>query len=368
MSRDRIVHLSTVHHPRDNRIYNKEVTALAEAGHDVTLVIGADADEASPVRLVALPRPQGRVERLLGMQARAWRTLGRLRPGILHIHDPELIPLAWAWARTHGARCVYDAHEDLVDQMGSKEYLAPWLRPVAGAYARLLTRWADRRMDAVVAATEPVAARYTNPETVVVHNYPWLREFGAEPAPVPGRLVYVGDLSEERRLSFMIDVARRVRERVPHAHLVLAGRLLPDAAASASAFDGETVTHLGLLPPAEIPALVATAQIGLVFLAPLPNYTNSLPTKLFEYLAAGVPFAASDFPDWRTTFGPLDAGIFADSEDAAATADAVAALLADPGECARLGANGRAAVRDRFSFERELPALLGLVGRLRARR
>ena len=364
MSRRGIVHLSTVHHSRDNRIYNKEVRALVEAGFDTTLVICADADEAAPLPLVALPRPRGRAERLIGTQAHAWRALSRLHPAVLHIHDPELIPLAWTWARTHGARCIYDAHEDIVEQVASKSYLGPWQRTIAAAYARLLTGWADKGMDAVVAATSPVAERYTNPRRVVVHNYPWAPDGATPAAPVPGRLLYVGDLSEERKVSFMVEVTRLVQARVPQAHLMLAGRVLPEGREAADAFDPAVVTHVGLLPPIEVPAFVASAQVGLIFLDPLPNYTTSLPTKLFEYMAAGVPWAASDFPYWRDQFGPWEAGIFVDSEDAGATAEALADLLLDADARARLGRNGLAAIASGLSFESEARTLTALVSRL----
>nr|NLI49062.1 glycosyltransferase family 4 protein [Propionibacterium sp.] len=361
MTGNRIVHLSTVHHTRDNRIFNKEVPALLAAGFDVTLAIRADADESFDVPLVALPTAPGRLARLTVTQIHAWRALNRLRPALLHIHDPELIPLAWAWARRHRARCVFDAHEDLVGQVESKDYLNPVLRPLARAYARALTAFADRHMDGIVAATESIAALYGNPNTVLVRNFPWLADYDIEPAPVPGRLVYVGDLSQERKLSFMVALTRRLREFVPAAHLVLAGRALGDA--KGTSFDGEVVRHLGLVPPAEIPAVLASAQVGLIFLAPQPNYTNSLPTKLFEYMAAGVPFAASDFPFWRDTFGPLNAGVFL-PDDVDAAAAALAVLLADPARCAELGSRGRAAVRGRFDFVGEAARLEEFTRRL----
>lgn len=364
MKRAALVHLSTVHHTRDNRIYNKEVPALLAAGFDVRLVIRADADEEFPVPLTALRTPTSRLSRLVGTQLEAWRVLGRLRPRLLHVHDPELIPLAWAWSRTHRARAIYDAHEDLVDMMASKVYLHPLVRPWASGYARLLTRLADRSMDAVVAATVPVASRYSNPNTVVVHNYPWGSDGLVEPQPVPGRLVYVGDLSEERKLSFMIEVTRLVRARIPEAHLVLAGRVLADGEPVISALDQQMVTHCGLLPPSEIPGVLSAAHVGLIFLEPLANYTTSLPTKLFEYMAASVPFAASDFEYWRQTFGPHDAGIFVDSEDAEAAAAAIADLLADPERCASLGRHGRSAAKAAFSFESEASTLTSLVARL----
>ena len=94
-----------------------------------------------------------------------------------------------------------------------------------------------------------------------------LDNFAAEPAHVPGRMGYVGDLSEERKLSFMLDVTRRVREQVPEAHLVLAGRIVADGEPAMAARDTESVQYLGLLRPAEVPAGIASAQVGLLFFA-----------------------------------------------------------------------------------------------------
>ncbi|HSO70174.1 MAG TPA: glycosyltransferase family 4 protein [Arachnia sp.] len=365
MSRRGIVHLSTVHRTRDNRIYNKECGALLDAGFDVTLVVRADGPEAGPVPVVAMRTPSNRLARLTLSQAEAWRHLARLRPGLVHIHDPELIPLAWIWARTHGAKWVFDAHENLVKQIATKPYLKPWQRGLARAYASVLTGWADRGADGIVAATDSIAGQFRNPRTAVVFNYPWLRDFAAAPSPVPGRLVYAGDLTEERKLSFMLEVTHRLRERVPSAHLLLAGKLVgARAEAVARLIDGDVVRHLGLLPPREVPPVIASAQVGLIFLEPLPNYVTSLPTKLYEYMAAGVPFAASDFAFWRDTFGPLDAGVFVDSANVSATVDALAELLEDPSRCAVMGARGRAAVEDRFTFEAQALRLVELVERL----
>lgn len=347
---------------RDNRIYNKECGALLDAGFEVTLVVRGDGPDGGTVPVVALRPPSSRLARLTLSQAEAWRQLSRLRPGLVHIHDPELIPLAWLWARTHAASWVFDAHENLGKQIATKPYLKPWQRGLARTYARLLTRWADRGADAVVAATDSIARQFGNPRTTVVFNYPWLRDFTAAPSAVPGRLVYAGDLTEERKLSFMLEVTRRLRARVPTAHLVLAGKLVGERAEElAKEIDGEVVRHLGLLPPRDVPPVIASAQVGLIFLEPLPNYVTSLPTKLYEYMAAGVPFAASDFPFWRDTFGPLGAGVFVDSSDVSATVDALTELLLDPERCAAMGARGRAAVEDRFTFEAQARRLVELV-------
>ncbi|WP_203568871.1 glycosyltransferase family 4 protein [Aestuariimicrobium ganziense] len=363
----RVVHLSTVHHCRDNRIHNKECQALAKAGFDITLVVHAEHDEpdACPP-LVALPKSKGRLGRLLGGQRAAWRVLERLRPALLHVHDPELVPLAWLWRRLHGAKLIFDAHEDLVAQIETKSYLPAPVRPVAKLVAKVLVRWADQGFDGIVAATNDVAAGFRNPRTVVVHNYPWLSDFPLlEPAPGPGRVVYAGDLTEERKLTFMIDVVERVRVQRDDAHLVLAGRPLGGAQAALDrACSSCAVEHVGLLPPPEVPALVASASVGLIFLEPLPNYVRSLPTKLFEYMAAGVPFLASDFAFWRQEFEHWDAGRFADSSDVEACAQVLLEMLDDADARARMGANGRRAIEQGVNFEAEAPKLVALTREL----
>ena len=219
-----VVHLSTVHHTHDNRVFNKEARAMAEAGYDFHLVIRADRDGVDDgVPIIAL-HPGGRLRRLVCGQREAWSVLERLCPDVLQIHDPELIPMALVFKARSGCAVIYDAHEDLVGQIDTKPYLNRLTRPVARGAARILTGLADRHADAIVAATDTIADTYSHARTVQVRNYPWQHNFAVDPQPVPGRLVYVGDLTEERKLSFMIEVTRRLHVDDPRVHLHLAGR------------------------------------------------------------------------------------------------------------------------------------------------
>lgn len=356
----RIVHLSTVHHDWDNRIVNKECRALAEAGFDVHLVISADEDRVTAgVKVHAITR-RSRARRLVGSQWEGWRKLQTLRPDVLHIHDPELLPMAVAWARTHRCALIYDAHEDLVKQLNTKPWLNRYSARVVDPLAKQLLRLADRHCSAIITATDDIAAAFSTTvagkarPVVTVRNLPWRRDFTvADVAANPKTAVYTGDLTRERGVSLMVESVARV----PDARLVLAGRLLVPG----SEIDNEAVDYLGLVPPSELPGIIAGARVGLILLKRLPNYENSLPTKVFEYMASGVPFLATDFPAWRDLFGGCAAGVFVDSDDPDAVVRELTSLLDDPERCAELGRKGREAVEREFSFEAEARKLVDVV-------
>lgn len=356
----RLVHLSTVHHSWDNRILNKECRALAEAGLDVHLVISADEDRTSHGVRVHAIRRRGRLQRLVVSQAEVWRTLRRLRPSLLHFHDPELIPMALLWGRLHRIPVVYDAHEDLVKQIATKPYLRGRKGAFARAAARRLLRLADAHCDAIVAVVPEIANGFSTTRdgrprpVVVVRNLPWSQDFQMTDVAASERVaVYTGDVSVERGIDKMVAAV----SKVDGAMLLVAGRALVPTAPLLSAAH---VEYLGLVPPAELSGIIARARVGLIFLDRLPNYESSLPTKVFEYMASGIPFLATDFDYWQQLFGDTEAGVFVDTDDPLAVVRELTALLADPARCAKLGRNGRRAVEERFSFEHEARRLVEL--------
>ena len=54
-----------------------------------------------------------------------YRALVASRPDVVHAHDINTLPTAWAAARRAGARLVYDAHEISTDREGYRELRGP---------------------------------------------------------------------------------------------------------------------------------------------------------------------------------------------------------------------------------------------------
>jgi glycosyltransferase involved in cell wall biosynthesis len=102
----------------------------------------------------------------------------------------------------------------------------------------------------------------------------------------------------------------------------------------------------------------------LVVLSPVPNYVQANPTKMFEYMAAGIPVIASNFPAWATIVNRHECGLCVDPESETAIAAAINWIMEHPAEAARMGANGRRAVERLYSWEAEREKLLALYEQL----
>jgi glycosyltransferase involved in cell wall biosynthesis len=85
----------------------------------------------------------------------------------------------------------------------------------------------------------------------------------------------------------------------------------------------------------------------------LPNYVDAQPTKLFEYMMAGLPVVSSDFPRWREIIEPANCGLLVDPSSEDEISAAVQWLLEHPEEAREMGERGRREVRDHYSWDAE---------------
>lgn len=354
-----VAHLTTVHVPTDNRIAMKECAALVQAGLRVCLIAcGGPSPGVEGLTFYQLPKQPGRVRRLILGNWNAWRKLRQLRPRLLHVHDPELVPLAAAYKIRYRTKAIYDAHEEFGKQIAGKPYLPGFLRKPTALVGYLLETFANWAMDEIIVATATIGQRYKATKVTVVQNYPWRNTFDATYRPtVAGNptVAYVGAITVERGIREMIAA---VSQCEPKIQLVLAG---PTAFGAQQAIDdapADRVRYLGHLPATEIPNVLANAFAGLAVLHALPNYVESQPTKVYEYMAAGRPFIASKFDRWVEQFGSNECGIFVDPTDVNQVRSAIERLAADADMANAMGSRGRSEFLTRFTFDQEAGKLV----------
>lgn len=362
--------LTSVHGPFDSRIFHKECRSLAAAGHVVTLIAPHERDETvAGVRVQAIRDvPEGKLRRMTTTTWTVYRQARRLNLDVYHLHDPELIPVGLL-LRQHGKHVIYDAHEHLPDSIAGKCYIPRALRTPVAALCRALEGVAARRFSAVVAATPTIAEQFQGSaaETVVVRNYALLREWPAHDAlPWRDRLdavAYVGGITWNRGLREMVAAVNRVGATT---RLTLAGPYSPPGLLreAASLRGWHRVDDCGVIDRYQVAALLRRVRAGLVVLHPTTAYVQSLPIKLFEYMASGLPFVGSDFPLWRDLMHGSDCGILVDPLDVGAIANALELLLTRPRDAEEMGRAGRALVERQYCWESEERALLELYARL----
>jgi len=361
----KVVHLTTVHPPFDTRIFHKEAKTLVRAGYEVVLIAQHGKSEVvDGVKIVALPRSRNRFTRIFGLTWRAFRLALREQADVYHFHDPELLPIGVLLKFFTRAKVIYDVHEDVPQQILTKHWIpVPLRRPLAAvfnAFEKLLTR----TLDAVVVATEGIAEKFARFKPVVIHNYPDLEML---PSPSTRRgggervLVYVGGIS---KLRGAIEMVRALEYLNPSwdVRLDLVGKFEPpELEQELQALPGyRRVRFLGWMQPQDVYAHLAKVDIGLVCLHPEPRYMVGWPVKLFEYMAAGLPVVASNFPLWKEIVEGNRCGITVDPLDPKAIAQAVEYLLAHPEEARRMGENGRRAVEEKYNWGKEAEKLVRL--------
>src|SRR5690554_6269081 len=118
------VHITTVHHPLDPRIYYKQCQSLAKAGFDVTLIApeSEDNDTGTNIKVVPIKKHSNRLKRMIVSTYVAYKKARELKADYYHVHDPELLPVAWLLKKKSNM-VIYDIHEDYETAMLQKEYL-----------------------------------------------------------------------------------------------------------------------------------------------------------------------------------------------------------------------------------------------------
>ncbi|MCA1791763.1 MAG: glycosyltransferase [Thioalkalivibrio sp.] len=368
----RVAHVTTAHARSDARIVHKECASLAEAGHEVVVVVadGGGPGSVHGVEVVDVGPSRGtRLHRATVVAVRALLAALRRRPAIVHVHDPELVP--WCILLTLFSRTlvVFDAHEDLPHDILGKAYLPTGLRGPIAKVVEVSERALAPGLAAIVAATPTIERRYAmfHRRVVCVANYPHVGELHHDRSqPPPEHAVcYVGGLSQARGIEQMISALGHTRSK---PRLKLAGEFVEPTTRERLTRHPEwrLVEELGFLDRAGVRECLASSLAGLVTLLPSPAYEAALPVKLFEYMSAELPVIASDFPLWREIVNGADCGICIDPRNPEEIAAAIDRLVEDPVLAARLGRNGRRAVETKYRWASEARKLTQLYTELGA--
>jgi glycosyltransferase involved in cell wall biosynthesis len=158
-------------------------------------------------------------------------------------------------------------------------------------------------------------------------------ELGLEGALLVGS---VGNLRQQKAYEILIEAAARLRERVPTAHVLIAGEG-PDRprleALVARLGVGDTVRLLGAR--SDVPDLLAALDVAVC----CSDFEGS-PLAVMEYMQAGLPVVGTRIGGLAELLDDGENGLVIEPRDPAALAAALVELLEGAERRARLGARG----------------------------
>lgn len=362
----RICHFSSLHARYDTRIYYKHCISFVRAGFRVNLVVsdGFGGSVNNEVRISDCGPKLGLFGRLVFQNWKVLLHVLRTKSDLHVFHDPELCVQAFILFLM-GKTVIYDSHEDIAKQLSTRSTPSFWVALKNNILPRAELLVASK-LPLVISATEGVAERFggVSDRTIVVRNYPVTNELTND-VPWDSRdmqACYIGGLKDTRGIQEIVDACA-----IAKMPLVLAGVWQPTSYSTAFTGlleKGEEVRYLGNLDRRGVAELLSNSRIGLLTLHKTPNHMHSLPVKMFEYMAAGMPIICSDIKLWVDIVQKYDCGLHVDPNDVDAIASAITKLVLNKEDAARMGENGQRAIVNDLNWDVEFSSLLKRINSL----
>ena len=356
----KVCHLTSVHYKTDTRIFYKECKTLVDAGYDVTLVVQNDKDEViDGVKIIGIDKPKNRIERMIRITRQVYQRALECNADIYHFHDPELM-LIGIRLKHKGKKVAYDIHEDVPRDIYYKPYIPKCIKPVVSKIAEKTEAFAAKRFDAVITFTLYIDQSFKKHSNLDmdIKNYPLITD----------DINPVSWTEKERNVCFVSShfvIVRAIREVVKamqmvNASLTLAGHLTDEVLKTEliSEPGWKQVDLLGWVGRQKVIDTMAKSVAGLSLYYPTKTNYYAIPTKMFEYMMAGIPVIASNLPYETEIINKHHCGICVDPFSPKQIADAMNWILDNPKEAEQMGLNGRRAVETEYNWKTEELKLL----------
>ncbi|MBO7651179.1 MAG: glycosyltransferase family 4 protein [Bacteroidales bacterium] len=359
----KICHITTVHPRYDVRIFIKECKSLAKKYEDVNLIVadGKGDEIVDGIKFFDVGKPSGRIQRILKYPRKAFKKAIEIDADIYHFHDSELLSTGVKLAKK-GNIVIYDSHEDLPRQILTKPWIPKFLRKVASRIAERTENRKVRRLSAVVAATPHIKERFekvTSAPVKNVNNYPVLDDIMFNPSwnDKENAVCYVGGLFYTRGIHEMVAAIGKTDSK-----LIMGGNFSPASLINelTNKNGWKKVEYLGFIDREKVNEVYRKSVAGLIMLHPMPSYIDSLPVKMFEYMAAGIPIICSDFPLWKEIVETAGCGVCVNPFDAEAIANEITRFCKDKETARKMGENGRKAVEKTYNWATQEKELIDL--------
>ncbi|MDD4027946.1 MAG: glycosyltransferase [Bacilli bacterium] len=362
--------VAPVHQYDDVRIFKKEAISLHKKGYDVILYARIDEETCVDGISVKPYKYRNRFFRFIKMPLLLYKIILE-KADAYHLHNPDTIPLG-LFLKLFKKKVVYDTHENFKIRIMNRNWIPKPLRKIVSNIIDLSERIMSSCANYTIVTQEGQLNKFKR--SVLINNSPivnndnitnTIRRSEEIDDKSELRLIYLGVISEDRGSLKMLELVHKLNE-ITESRLWLLGQVAEQKIIdNLKTHKGwKYVDYLGRLPQEEAFSYLAKSSVALIILQDKEQYEDTSPNKLFEYLMYGIPFIASDFPNWKNQIDSIKAGYFVNPKDVNEIIEKILYLKKNPDVYSRMRSVGPKYVLENFNWGKEEIKLYEIYERL----
>ncbi|ABN58317.1 MULTISPECIES: glycosyltransferase [Methanoculleus] len=260
---------------------------------------------------------------------------------------------------SRGIPTVYDIADDLPEMVRTSPQIPSFMRSTCGWVGKAILNWSIRTSERVTITTESLCQTYDIPcekwellpngvdiELFSPRPCGHIKEkYGLEDSFVVG---HVGVLREWLDLEPLFIAIRELASKSNVKLLIVGGGAGYDKTVEMARDLGiqEHTVFTGTVPYSQVPEYISCMNVGVIPFKQDNVSNNSLPLKLFEYMACGIPVISTHVDAIEKGFGQTVRFV----SDVNEYVQGIMELYQDPKLCSRLGAEGSRIVADEYQW------------------
>jgi glycosyltransferase involved in cell wall biosynthesis len=376
MNRRSVAIVTSIHPDFDSRVW-KHAKGLARAGYDVHFVCPWKVENGATVdgvRFHTFTRVTNRALRSFQIPS---RILARLLPilgqvQLVHFHDLDILP--WMMLLSFFKPVVYDVHENYPEEMMVRDWIPRPFRHLLRFGVYWIQLVCSMKIRNIVLVAPSYDSGFTSPylRRIYFRNLATLdlvKDVAPDYLERPPAVIFTGSQYENNGSLLYLEIAAICKQSAPELPFYVTDRFASAAFKNRvlAIIEQKQLTNIQFLPNVKPHELMHTMNRATIAVSPslrVPQQVKGFHTKLYEYMAAGLPMVASDLPHESELIGKNNCGILARPEEPESFAAAILRLARDPGLAFQMGQNGQTAFKNNYSWETELPKLLDFYDRI----
>ncbi len=362
--KNRVLLLSTIHPATDPRIVLKIAPSLAEHYQVYCCLPNTTKNnKAENITTKGLPYFKNLALRILICHPLALLKSVLIRPKIVHIFVPELIPVALI-LQWFGATIIYEVQENLLKKFEIKTYNNSFL---FRNFWKLFDKIARKKFNFVFTEhSYPTYYTDLRHDYEIIHNYASIDLINQHYKPrfrrTPPEFFYCGIISKERSFDIMLKAFSILNLIIPDFKVNLFGPVRISKLELMRIEGFEKLKHrLNFYGYTDFRVAIKKAEgatAGIALLKPVADYPESYTTKLFEYMAMELPVITSNFALYSDVIEDANCGFCIDPNSPEILAEKLLWLINNPNEAKNMGENGKKSAVLNYNWTKEMTKLL----------